>query len=150
MEADRGCKPEASLRRHERWKSVACCLACAAALLLVASDEGDEHQVEELEICAALIRLHVETIRVDHTVIRTVRERDLRIADVSEERAWSDYRFRKGDLPRLFNVLRFPDVWECRNRSRFAGETAFLLMLRRLRYAKARLSVVLCSPALYS
>ena len=57
------------------------------------SEEEDEHETEELELCAALIALQVETVRVDRTVIRTVRGRDLCIADISEDRAWCDYRF---------------------------------------------------------
>lgn len=113
------------------------CLLCAAVLLMVGTEEEHEHAREELELCAALITLQVETVRVDQTVIPTVRGRDLCIADIPEDRAWGDYRFRRADLYRLLTVLRFPAVWECKNRSRFAGETALLLMLRRLRYAQA-------------
>ena len=54
--------------------------------------------------------------------------------DIVEEEALQDYGFGKGDLRRLFVVLDFPQLWVCQNGSRFPGETAFLLLLRRLRY----------------
>ncbi|CAN0590201.1 unnamed protein product [Laminaria digitata] len=57
------------------------------------------------------------------------------IADVREEDAWTDYRFRRCDITRLLAVLHFPEVWVGQNKARFPGETALLLLLRRLRYA---------------
>ncbi|CAN0295354.1 unnamed protein product, partial [Scytosiphon promiscuus] len=63
-----------------------------------------------------------------------VRGVDLVIDDVDETRAWQDFRFRKADLYRLKVALGIPDEWVCKNRSRFPGETALLLLLRRLSY----------------
>ncbi|CAM9340715.1 unnamed protein product [Laminaria digitata] len=56
------------------------------------------------------------------------------INSIVEEEALADYGFTKGDLRRLFVVLRLPELWVCQNGSRFPGESAFLLLLRRLRY----------------
>ncbi|CAM9910260.1 unnamed protein product, partial [Hapterophycus canaliculatus] len=57
------------------------------------------------------------------------------IDDVDEARAWQDFRFRKDDLYRLKAVLGIPEVWVCKNRSTFPGDTALLLvLLRRLSY----------------
>lgn len=116
---------------HERL-----CLLALSAILIVASDEDNAEEEEDLEIVVAIVAAELETLRIDRTVVRSVRGRDLVINDLHEDGAWVDYRFRKDDLRRLFTVLRIPDVWVCKNRSRFPGETALLLLLRRLRYAQ--------------
>ena len=104
-----------------------------AALLGVATLEEDQEESEELEMFAASTMAALEDERVDRTVVNSVRGDDWCFRHVDEARAWQDFRFRKGDLPRLFSALRFPAVWTCKNGSTFPGETALLLLLRRLR-----------------
>lgn len=76
-----------------------------------------------------------------------VRRTPLVIDNIVEEEVMQDYGFTKGDLRRLFAVLRFPKLWVCQNGSRFLGETAFLLLLRRLRYDETQASNQLFSVA---
>lgn len=111
------------------------CLLAVALLLVVSIDDADNpEEAEDLEIAAALLADVVVKARMDLTVIRSVRGRSLMIDDIDANGAWGDFRFRKGDIRRLLVVLDFPPVWVCKNKSRFPGETAHLLLLRRLRY----------------
>ena len=106
-------------------------LEAVSALFAAAVDVDNPEEEEDFEIAGALLAKKVMDARIDRTVIRSVRGRSLLIADVVEQEAWGDYRFRKVDIRRLFNVLNFPPVWVCKNRCRFPGETALLLLLPR-------------------
>ena len=112
------------------------CLKAVALLCLVADEEDNEEDEGDLLVVAALIAAGVEERRVDLTIILPVRRHELTIDDISEQDATTSYRFRKPDLRRLFVVLGFPDVWVCKNRARFHGESALLLLLRRSRCGK--------------
>lgn len=105
-----------------------------AALLAVASVEEDEHEQAEVMSFVAATMASLEDERIDRTVIRSVRGTDLCFDHLEDEaRVWHDFRFRKDHLPRLLAALRFPAVWTCKNGSKFPGETALLVLLRRLR-----------------
>lgn len=105
-----------------------------AALLAVASLEEDEQEQADIMSFVAATMATLEDERIDRTVIRSVRGVDLCFHHLEDEgRVWHDFRFRKADLPRLLAALRFPAVWVCKNGLKFPGETALLLLLRRLR-----------------
>ncbi len=57
-----------------------------------------------------------------------------RIADLEEHRCEIDYRFRKGDLVKLKDVLRIPPFFYLDNRCKVHGEEAMLLLLYRFAY----------------
>ena len=102
-------------------------------LLMMVEDEVDPEEREELCFVTNLLMVSMVEGRVDRTMVRDVRTEDLMIGHIREDESWNNYRFRKEDLTRLYNVLQIPDPFYLKNRSRFSGETAFLIVLRRLR-----------------
>ena len=108
-------------------------LESVMSLLTLAEEEDDAEEKEDTMLFSAMAVAHLEEERIDHTVVESVRGRGVCPGDVGEARAWHDFRCRKEHLPRLFAALRFPDVFVCKNNSRFPGETANLLLLHRLR-----------------
>ena len=70
----------------------------AAALLLVAEEAPPAEEEEVLELVAALTIASTEHARIERTVLRSVRRRrdkDPMIEGLSEDQAWSNFRFRK-------------------------------------------------------
>ncbi|CAM9278190.1 unnamed protein product [Discosporangium mesarthrocarpum] len=106
-----------------------------ATLLIIGADHEEDHvQGADLEDSVVVILALVCSIRKDGTILnRYVRRRHLMISDIGESEVWTNFRFRKKDLWKLFSSTSFPWKWRLPNRSLFPGETGFLLLIRRLR-----------------
>ena len=94
---------------------------------------GEETQRRERHH-AALIAAIVCNIWQDRTRLGpSVRQQPQRFSNITKTEAWHDFRFRAEDFPRFLRALRIPRRVVLRNGSIFHGETALLLLLRRMR-----------------
>lgn len=106
-------------------------LRIAAGLLAGADSKRSKEEKDKLRTQAALFCVLVCDMRIDRTELPpSVRAEPLSFANVSDTDAWTDFRCRKSDLPRLLKVLRVPDNWVCKNGSNYPGEAALLLIYR--------------------
>ena len=95
---------------------------------------GEEAQRRERNH-AAMIAAIVCNIWQDRTQLGpSVRHEPPRFADITEQEAWHDFRFRAQDFPKLMRALQIPRRVKLRNGSTFSGETGLLLLLRRMRH----------------
>lgn len=105
------------------------------ALFISAENQEDEDEANRLRHLGAMVVMVVCRIWRDETELApTIRGGEPVIDDLADDEAWTNYRFRKPDLKRLFQAFKFPGAYvRLRNRGRYPSESAFLLLLRRMR-----------------
>ncbi|CAM9729450.1 unnamed protein product, partial [Pylaiella littoralis] len=106
------------------------------ALFISAENQEDEDEANRLRHLGAMVVMVVCRIWRDEAELApTIRGGEPVIDDLTDDEAWANYRFRKPDLKRLFQAFKFPGAYlRLRNRARYPSESAFLLLLRRMRY----------------
>ena len=117
------------LSARERMRIRRLLLYCGI-LLAVSEDEADD----ELEEVAILVLAMVCSMREDMRLNRPPLSRVRRTIDqLPVNEAWTNFRFRKGDLPTLLTVFAFPEGIPRVAGSRFEREELFLFFLHRVR-----------------
>ena len=96
---------------------------------LAESDPRAEETPRREQLHAALIAAIVCRIWQDRNRIGpSVRQQLPRFSNITETKAWHDFRFRAEEFPRLLRAQRIPRRVVFRNGSTFYGETVLLLI----------------------
>ncbi|CAM9825439.1 unnamed protein product [Pylaiella littoralis] len=108
----------------------------ALALFVSAESKEDEDEANLLRHAGAMVIMRVQRMRQGMTVLPpTVHGRAPVIEDITVSEAWTNYRSPKAELRRLFLAFNFPyEHVRTRSGGRYPAESAFLILLRRLRY----------------
>ena len=118
----------------------ACCKVVVVNFSQLAESDAREEAQRRERHRAALIAAIVCRIWQDRTRIGpSVRQQPPRCSSITETEAWHDFRFRAEErkllCPKPLRALRIPRRVVLRSGSTFHGETALLLLLRRMRKA---------------
>ncbi|CAN0334840.1 unnamed protein product [Pylaiella littoralis] len=106
----------------------------ALALFNASAHEADEEQARKLRDLGVVLVGRACRMRHDRTILPpTIRGRTPVIDGITDNEAWTNYRSRKPELRRLFRAFNFPEWVRPVNRGRYPSESAFLLLIRRMR-----------------
>ena len=95
------------------------------------NDEEADDELEEVVILVLAIACSMrEEVRLERTPLSRVRRT---IGQLTDNEAWTNFRFREGDLPTLLTAFAFPEDIRRVAGSRFEREELFLFFLRRMR-----------------
>ena len=107
-------------------------LLCCGVLLAVSKNEAD-YELEEVAILVLAVTV-VCSMREEMRLERSPRSRVRRTIDqLTDNEAWTNFCFRKVDLPTILTAFTFPEYIPRVASSRFEREGIFLLFLRRTR-----------------
>ena len=95
------------------------------------NEEADDELEEEVAILALVMACSMrEEVRLERTPLSRVRRT---IGQLTDNEAWTNFRFREGNLPTLLTAFAFPEGIRRVAGSRFEREELFLFLVRRMR-----------------
>ena len=106
-------------------------LLCCGVSLAVSEDEANFELEEVAILVLAMMCFMSENVRLERRPFPRVRRT---IDQLTDTEAWTNFRFRKGDLPTILTAFAFPEDIPRVAGSRFEREELFFFFLRRMRY----------------
>ena len=105
-------------------------LLCCGVLVVVSEDKADDELEEVAILVLAMICSMREEVRLKCPLLSRMRRT---IDQLTDNEAWTIFRFRKGDLPTFLTAFVFPEDIPRVSGSRFEREDFFLFFLRQMR-----------------